>query len=134
MSEAAGALSDVRILDLADEPGAYCGKLLADMGADVIKVEPPGGASMRDCPPFYRGIADRNRSLFFWHYNTNKRSVTLNLDAHEDRERFLQLAATADIVIETSAPGRLETLGLEYSALAARNPRLTLVSITPFGQ
>src|SRR5438552_2073186 len=101
MAHAADALSDIRVLDLADEPGAYCGKLLADMGGDVIKVEPPGGAAMRDNPPFYTGTADRNRSLFFWHYNTNKRSITLDLDAPQDRERFLQLAGTADIVIET---------------------------------
>ena len=134
MTESPGALDRVRVLDLADEAGAYCGKLLADMGADVITVEPPGGAAMRDIGPFYREAADRNRSLFFWHYNTNKRSVTLDLDSPRDRERFLRLATTADVVIETGAPGQLGARGLGYTTLSARNPGLTLVSITPFGQ
>jgi crotonobetainyl-CoA:carnitine CoA-transferase CaiB-like acyl-CoA transferase len=127
-----GALDGVRVLDLADESGALCGKLLADMGADVIKVEPPGGARMRGIGPFYGGDADA--SMFFWHDNTNKRSVTLDLDADDDRERFVRLARTADIIIETAAPGSLEAMGLGYGTLGASNPRLTLVSITPFGQ
>jgi crotonobetainyl-CoA:carnitine CoA-transferase CaiB-like acyl-CoA transferase len=141
MAKCGAALGGVRVLDLAEASGAYCGKLLADMGADVIKVEPPGGAAMRDIGPFYAGtepaaagMRDRNRSLFFWHYNTSKRSVTLDLGAPRERERFLGLAATADLVIETFRPGELDALGLGYATLAARNPRLTLVSITPFGQ
>jgi crotonobetainyl-CoA:carnitine CoA-transferase CaiB-like acyl-CoA transferase len=129
-----GALTNVRVLDLADESGAYCGKLLADMGADVIKVEPPGGARMRGIGPFHGGVSDPNRSLFFWHYNTNKRSVTLDLRTGGDRDRFLQLADSVDLVIETGAPVSMESLGLGYAKLAARNPRLTMVSITPFGQ
>ncbi|MFQ5667013.1 MAG: CaiB/BaiF CoA transferase family protein [Candidatus Binatia bacterium] len=134
MAQGGGALEGVRVLDLAEAPGAYCGKLLADMGADVVKVEPPGGAVMRHIGPFHDGIRDRDRSLFFWHYNTNKRSVTLDLDLPSDRERFLQLTTTADLLIETGAPGHLAALGLDYATLAARNPRLTLLSITPFGQ
>ncbi len=134
MAAAAGALSGVRVLDVADESGAHCGKLLADMGADVIKIEPPGGAAMRRVGPFYGGTPDPNRSLFFWHYNANKRSITLDLEAARDRARFLQLAATADILVETGAPGQLEALGLGYPALASHAPGLTLVSITPFGQ
>jgi crotonobetainyl-CoA:carnitine CoA-transferase CaiB-like acyl-CoA transferase len=140
MMGSSGALDGVRVLDLADEPGAYCGKLLADMGADVIKVEPPGGAAMRRIGPFFAGGdacaagSDPNRSLFFWHYAANKRSVTLGLETAPGRATFLRLAATADIVIETGAPGWLDALGLGYAALAARNPLLTLVSITPFGQ
>jgi len=132
------ALEDVRVLDLADEAGAYCGKLLADMGADVVKVEPPHGARMREIGPFYADPDARtprhDRSIFFWHYQTSKRSITLDLDRLNDRDRFLCLADSADIVIETSAPGHLDTLGLSYRTLQARNPRLTLVSITPFGQ
>lgn len=134
MTHSAGALTGVRVLDLADEAGVYCAKLLADMGADVIKVEPPGGAAMRCIGPFHGGHLNPNRSLFFWHYNTSKRSVTLDLHSLQDRRRFMQLAATADVVIETFSPGHLEGLGLGYAALTARNPRLTLVSITPFGQ
>jgi crotonobetainyl-CoA:carnitine CoA-transferase CaiB-like acyl-CoA transferase len=129
-----GALAGLRVLDLADASGAYCGKLLADMGAEVIKVEPPGGAHMRRIGPFHRGNADPNGSLFFWHYNTSKRSVTLDLSAAGDRERFARLAETADVIIETEAPGVLDSMGIGYAALAARNPQLTLVSITPFGQ
>jgi len=134
MADSPGALSGVRVLDVADEPGAYCSKLLGDLGADVIKIEPPGGARLRDIAPFHEDAADRNRSLFFWHYNTDKRSVTLDLAAASDRARFLHLASTADVVVESYAPGHLAALGLDYAALAAHQPRLTLISITPFGQ
>lgn len=140
MAAPPSALDGVRVLDLADESGVLCGKLLADMGADVIKIEPPGGSPMRRIGPFFRteeharSNEDRDRSLFFWHYNTNKRSVTLDLDSSVDRERFAQLAATADIVIETTGPGQIDASGLGYANLAARNPRVTMVSITPFGQ
>ncbi len=134
MEQAAAALAGVRVLDLADVPGTYCGKLLADMGADVIKVEPRGGGPMRRIGPFFGEAPDGNHSLFFWHYNTNKRSVTLDLEAAADRERLVRLAATADVIIETSAPGRLDGWGLGYATLAAHNPQLTMVSITPFGQ
>jgi len=139
MSQSPGALHGVRVLDLANESGVYCGKLLADMGADVIKIEPPRGAAMRGIGPFF-SHADAgpheagNRSLFFWHYNTNKRSVTLDLDAAEDRDGLGRLAATADLIIDTTPPGCLDAMGLGYGALSARNPRLTLISITPFGQ
>src|SRR5262245_43041563 len=105
--ECSGALSGVRVLDLADESGTLCSKLLADMGADVILIEPPGGSSMRQSAPFCGqtapAVTDPNRSLFFWHYNTNKRSVTLDItglsnavtgEARDDRDRFLQLVAT----------------------------------------
>ena len=133
-----GALANVRVLDLADESGAYCAKLLADMGADVIKVEPPGGVRMRGVGPFFADTegrcTDANRSLFFWHYNTNKRSLALDLGLSSARERLAALAATTDVIIETGAPGYLDSLGLGYATLAARNPRLSMVSITPFGQ
>ena len=123
----------MRVLDLADVSGALCGKLLADMGADVIAIEPPGGAGMRDIGPFYGDVVDRNRSLAFWHYNTNKRSVTLDLENAADRARLRDLSGTADIIVETGAPGYLDAFDLGYTALAARNPRLIVVSITPFG-
>src|SRR5438874_1237698 len=123
------ALDGVRVLDLADESGALCGKLLADMGADVILVEPPQGARMRGIGPFYRAdeqrdaTENRNRSLFFWHYNTNKRGVTLDLERRDDRQRFLRLATISDIIVETAPPGYLGGLGLGYADVAAVNPR-----------
>ncbi|HUI27771.1 MAG TPA: CoA transferase [Candidatus Kryptonia bacterium] len=141
MADSFGALEGVRVLDLADETGAYCGKLLADMGADVIKIEPPGGDPARAIGPFFEGTGvratpddTRNRSLFFWHYNTNKRSVVIDLTLLDGREQFARLATTADIVVETFPPGHLDTLGLGYEQLARRNPRLSVVSLTPFGQ
>jgi crotonobetainyl-CoA:carnitine CoA-transferase CaiB-like acyl-CoA transferase len=134
MTQSPGGLRGVRVLDLADESGVYCAKLLADMGADIIKVEPPGGVAMRRIGPFFSGEEGKDGSLFFWHYNTNKRSITLDLNAPADHERFVQLAATADVIVETAAPGHFDSLRLGYAELAAHNPRLTLVSITPFGQ
>lgn len=134
MTRPVTALSAIRILDLADEAGAYCPKLLADMGADVIAVEPPGGRVMRRIAPFHGGRAGPNRSRFFWYYNTSKRGVTLDLDSSSDRQQFVRLAATADVIVETFPPGHLDSLGLGYAALSAHHPRLTLVSITPFGQ
>jgi crotonobetainyl-CoA:carnitine CoA-transferase CaiB-like acyl-CoA transferase len=134
MSELPAALAGVRVLDLADESGAYCGKLLADMGADVVLIEPPGGAPMRAIGPFFGGVPHSDRSLFFWHYNANKRSVTLDLDTPSDRARLVSLTRGADVVIDTGAPGQLATRGLGYATLASENPRLTLVSIAPFGQ
>ncbi|MBI3391019.1 MAG: CoA transferase [Deltaproteobacteria bacterium] len=129
------ALRGVRVLDLADESGAYCGKLLADMGADVIKIELPRGDAARTIGPFFAGgELDPNRSLFFWHYNTNKRSVVLDLAQPNGREQLRQLAATADLMIETFATGHLDALGLGYADLAQRNPGLIAISLTPFGQ
>ena len=137
MSEQTGdktALGDLRVLDLADEKGAYCTKLLADLGADVIKIEPPGGDPTRDIPPFYRDIPHRERSLYFWQYNSNKRSITLALETADGRDIFKRLVRTADILIETGRPGYLDNLGLGYEALSEVNPALIMTSITAFGQ
>lgn len=128
------ALKGRRVLELADEKGVYCGKLLADMGADVIKIERPGGDATRDIPPFARDERHPDGSLFFLYMNTSKRGVTLDITRPEGRELFEQLADTADIVIETLPPGALDDLGLGYRALEARNPGLVLTSITGFGQ
>jgi benzylsuccinate CoA-transferase BbsE subunit len=122
------------VLDLADEKGAYCGKLFADMGADVIKVERPGGDPARDIPPFLGDVPGPDRSLFFLYMNTSKRGVTLDLEAPEGKALFEQLAASAHVLIETFPPGRLDGLGLGYEALRERNPRLVFTSITGFGQ
>jgi crotonobetainyl-CoA:carnitine CoA-transferase CaiB-like acyl-CoA transferase len=133
-STPAGALSGRRVLEIADETGAYCGKLLADMGADVIKIEAPGGDPARLLPPFHGGRPDPERSLSFLYLNTNKRSLVLDLGVPDGQSAFLRLVATADIVVETLRPGRLDELGLGYQRLRALRPGLVLTSITGFGQ
>jgi len=135
MSPRAGsALEGTRVLELTEDMGAYCGKLLADMGADVIKVERPGGDRSRLIPPFLGNEPGRDRSLSFLYNNTSKRGVTLDLEDREARERFRELARTADLVIEGHQPGYLDGLGLGYADLSKQNPGVVLTSITGFGQ
>ena len=129
-----GPLSGLRVLELSDEKGQFCGKLMGDLGADVIKIEPPGGQNTRSVGPFYKDIPHPERSLSFWHYNTSKRGITLNLESPEGRDLLLRLSASADIVLETFPPGYLPALGLGYKDLAAGNPGLIMCSLTPFGQ
>ena len=128
------ALGDIRVLDLTNESGLYCTKLLADLGADVIKVEPPGGDPTRSIGPFLDDDPNPERSLFFFHFNTNKRSITLDIPTRDGQELFRRLAASADIVVETFRPGYLDERGIGYQALSQANPRLIVTSITPFGQ
>jgi len=125
-----GALAGRRVLEIADERGDYCGKLLADLGADVVKVEPPGGGPSRRRPP----RADAGDSLAFLYMNTSKRGVTLDLRTPEGRALFARLAGGADLVVETLAPGTLERLELGYETLRRTSPALVLTSITGFGQ
>ncbi|MDP2675483.1 MAG: CoA transferase [Dehalococcoidia bacterium] len=132
--QAPSALDDVRVLDLAGEIGQYCTKLLADLGADVIKIEPPSGDPVRDLPPFYHDEADRQKSLYWLNLNTSKRSVTLDLEMPEGRRLFERLVATADIVVESFEPGYLDRLGLGYEGLARIRPDVILTSVTGFGQ
>jgi crotonobetainyl-CoA:carnitine CoA-transferase CaiB-like acyl-CoA transferase len=131
-----GPLADLRVLDLADEKGAYCTKLLADLGADVIKIEPPGGDPTRRFAPFLAGAAPPGpeSSLFFWYFNTGKRSLLLDLERADARGRLLDLVAGADCLVESFPTGYLAARGLAYATLRARNPRLIQTSITPFGQ
>ena len=129
-----GALTGLRILEIADEKGEYCGRLLAGMGADVVKVEPPAGSPTRRFPPFHHDVADPDRSLHFWHYNVGKRSVVVDLETAEGRQRLQQLAARADVLVESLPPGTLDGYGFGYEQLSAANPRLVLASIAPFGQ
>ena len=129
-----GPLHGLRVLEICDEKGQFCGKLLADLGADVIKIEPPGGESCRSFGPFLGDIPHRERSLSFWHYNTSKRGITLNLELGAGRAILRRLAATADIVLESRPPGYLESLELDYAHLAADNPGLIMCSLTPYGQ
>jgi crotonobetainyl-CoA:carnitine CoA-transferase CaiB-like acyl-CoA transferase len=129
-----GPLAGLRVLELADEKGQFCGKLMADLGADVIKIEPPGGQNTRSVGPFLDDIPHRERSLAFWHYNTSKRGITLNLETPDGRVLFHRLMAQTDILLETYPPGYLPTLGLGYEALSHMNSRLIMCSLTPFGQ
>ena len=129
-----GPLSGYRVLELADHKGEFCGKLLGDMGADVIKIEPPGGQSTRTIGPFVDDVPNRHRSLNFWQYNTSKRGITLNLETEDGRALFRSLVSGADIILESYEPGYLQFLGLGYGDLEGLNPRVIMCSITPFGQ
>ncbi len=127
-------LGPYRVLDLAGEEGLYCGKLLADLGADVIKVERPGGDAARRLGPFYHHEAYPEKSLFWWALNAGKRGITLNLETADGRDIFKRLVEKADFVIESFPPGYLDKLGMGYTNLEKLNPGIILVSITPFGQ
>ncbi len=127
-------LSPYRVLDLADELGMLGGQVLADLGADVIAVEPPGGSSARQRGPFEGDRHDPERSFWWWSYARGKRSVVLDLETEGGREQLRRLAAGADFLIESAAPGRMDSLGLGYDDLAALNPSLVYVSVSPFGQ
>ena len=129
-----GPLSGLRVLELADEKGQFCGKLMADLGAEVIKIEPTGGEQSRTVGPFLEDVPHRDRSLSFWHYNTSKRGITLNLETEDGRALFRRLADTADVILETFAPAYMPSLGLGYESLAKSNPRLIMCSLTSFGQ
>jgi crotonobetainyl-CoA:carnitine CoA-transferase CaiB-like acyl-CoA transferase len=129
----AGPLSTLRVLDLADETGSLAGRILADLGADVVKVESPGGDRARR-PPWLGGIADPARSLPWLAENVGKRSLTLDLGAVRGRELFLTLVARADVVIETFQPTELLEMDLDDAALRRENARLVWCAITPFGR
>ena len=123
------------MLDLSQGlAGPICAKILADFGADVIKVEPPAGDVARSMAPHFGNDPHPEKSLIFLLANLNKRGVTLNLDDPDGRELLRQLVRNADIVVESFEPGYLAALGLDYAALAQENPRLIMISITPFGQ
>ncbi len=127
-------LSPYRVLDLTDERGLLCGQILADLGADVIAVEPPGGSSARRIGPFAGDEPGPERSLHWWAYARNKRGITLDLDSDDGREKLRQLVAGADFLIESAATGDMAARSLGYDDMAAINPALVYVSITPFGQ
>jgi crotonobetainyl-CoA:carnitine CoA-transferase CaiB-like acyl-CoA transferase len=127
-------LNNLRVLDLTDQKGFFCGKILAEFGMDVIKIEPPGGDPARNIGPFYHDIQDPNKSLYWLAYNESKRGITLDIRRPEGREIFKALVYRADVVIESSHPGYLENMGLAYEQLAAINPKLIMASITAFGQ
>ncbi len=124
-------LSGIRVLDLADETGAYCAKLLADVGADVVRIEGPNGDPLRGLGPFQGGAPHPERSLFHWFYNANKRSVAL--DPERDRGELMALVDCADVMVVTGSAASLVARGLDYASLAARNERVIVAAITPFG-
>jgi crotonobetainyl-CoA:carnitine CoA-transferase CaiB-like acyl-CoA transferase len=127
-------LSPYRVLDLTTERGLICGQILADLGADVVCVEPPGGSMARRIGPFYQDEPHLDSSLFWWAYSRNKRSMTLDLTRSDGQALLRRLAADAHFLLESDHPGILATYGLAYDDLAAINPGLIYVSITPFGQ
>ncbi len=129
-----GPLGHLRVLDLSGPLGQLCGRVFADMGADVIKVEAPGGDLGRWIPPFAGDTAGSDRSLVFMDRNRGKRSVTLDLWEGQDRETIRELAAGVDVVVEDGKPGALGEIGLGFPDLSAINPGLIYVSVTPFGQ
>ncbi len=122
------------VLDLADEKGLLAGKVLGDLGAEVIKIEPPSGDTARRIGPFYQNKETGETSLYWMAYNTSKKGITLNIEHPKGRNVFRELVKRADFVIETFAPGYLEDLGLGYPHLKEIAPRLIMASITPFGQ
>ena len=128
------ALTGVRVIELANDPIAWAGKLLADMGADVILVEPPGGDRARGYGPFVDDEPGDHRSLYWWHYHTSKRSVTLDLDDPGDADRFRALLGTADVLLEAEPRHRLAALGLDYDDLTAIRADIVHVSVTPYGR
>ena len=127
-------LQSYRVLDLTGSLGALCGKLLADLGADVIKVEPPGGDPSRRLPPLRQGSNGQPQGWSWLFLNANKRGITLELQTSVGRDLFLRLVRDADFVLESFPPGTLEQFGVGYLEMKEQNPSLILVSITPFGQ
>jgi crotonobetainyl-CoA:carnitine CoA-transferase CaiB-like acyl-CoA transferase len=128
-----GFLKGVRVLEIGDELGEYCGKLLSGLGADVIKIEPPAGEVTRSYGPFFGDQPDIEKSLYFWHYNFGKRGIVLDLDNPADRQRLLQLAASATIVLDARPKNYLKDRGLDYEALKKINRSLIVSRISPFG-
>ena len=130
-----GALSGVKVLDLSEDiAGSFCARLLGDYGAEVLKLEPPGGASLRRMGPFHHDDPHPEKSLFFLLLNLNKKGATLNLATDTGQTILKRLAEHVDVIVETYRPGYLDSLGLGYDQLSQINPALVMTSITPFGQ
>jgi crotonobetainyl-CoA:carnitine CoA-transferase CaiB-like acyl-CoA transferase len=127
------ALSGYRVLDMTEGGCMIGGKMLADLGADVIKIEVPGGSPSR-VGPFYKDIPDPEKSLFWFAYNLNKRGITLDINKADGQEIFKRLVKTADIIMESFPPGYLQQLGLGYATLSNINSCIIMTSISLFGQ
>ena len=130
-----GALEGVKVLDLTHHiAGPWCTKLLADFGADVLKIERPSGDPARSMPPFYHDEIDGEKSLLFLYLNTSKRGMTLNLKTQQGVRILKELVADADLLVENYSPRVMPSLGLDYATLRGLNPALVMVSISNFGQ
>ncbi len=129
-----GALQGIRVIELARDPIAFAGKLLGDMGADVILVEPPEGDPARGYPPFVDDRPGEDRSLYWWHYHTSKRGVVIDLDDEGGRGRFRDLVATADVLLEAEPRRRLAGLSIDYEDLKSIRADLVHVAVTPYGR
>jgi crotonobetainyl-CoA:carnitine CoA-transferase CaiB-like acyl-CoA transferase len=127
-------LDGIRVVELANDRCANGAKLLGNLGADVVVVEPPGGHVSRTYGPFAGDQPDPDRCLWWWNYNTSKRSIVVDLETGEGRDTFRRLAASADLVIEAEDPGVLDALGIDHTQLRAEHPELVWVSVTPFGR
>ncbi len=128
------SLRPYRVLDLTDENGLLAARILADLGADTIVIEPPGGNHARNLGPFYHDIPNPEKSLMWFALNTNKRGITLDIRTEDGKRLLRELVKTADFLFESWSPGYMESLGLGYEDLKTINPRLVMTSITPFGQ
>jgi crotonobetainyl-CoA:carnitine CoA-transferase CaiB-like acyl-CoA transferase len=126
-------LGGLRVLEIGNELGEYCGKVLAGLGADVVRVERPGGEETRSYGPFHRDEPHPDRSLYFWHYNLGKRSVVLDLDSASGQDELTRLLEGADVVIDSRPRGYFAERGLDFESLRATNPGLIWARITPFG-
>jgi crotonobetainyl-CoA:carnitine CoA-transferase CaiB-like acyl-CoA transferase len=127
-------LSPYTVLDLTDERGELASMVLGDLGADVIKIEPPQGSPSRRLPPFLEDAPEPERSLRYFAFNRNKRGVTLDLSRDPGRQALISLVKKADFVVESAPPGGMSRLGLGFETLRRANPRIVYVAITPFGQ
>ncbi|MEE8400467.1 MAG: CaiB/BaiF CoA-transferase family protein [Desulfobacterales bacterium] len=129
-----GMLTPYRVLDLTDLHGLLVGKLLGDLGADVIKIERPGGDMARDIGPFYQDDPDPEKSLFWWAFNTSKRGITLDIESADGQAIFKKLVGTADFITESYPAGYMDRIGLGYDVLEKINPGIIMVALSPFGQ
>jgi crotonobetainyl-CoA:carnitine CoA-transferase CaiB-like acyl-CoA transferase len=129
-----GPLSGIRLIELASEYASPAGKLFADLGADVVVVEPPGGHRSRSIGPFFNDHQQPEGSLWWWLHNTSKKSISLDLDSDSERRILLDLMEVADVVLESELPGSLDRRGVERERLMGDHPELIWVSVAPFGQ
>jgi crotonobetainyl-CoA:carnitine CoA-transferase CaiB-like acyl-CoA transferase len=134
MTKRHALLQGLRVLDLTDAKGLFCGKVLGDFGADVIKIERPGGDPARNIGPFYKDIPDPEKSLFWFATNTSKRGITLNIESPDGQALLKRLVEKTDVVVESSEPGYMDCIGLGYADLMVIKPDIIYTSITPFGQ
>jgi len=126
-------LDSYRVLDLTEYGYLITGKIFGDLGADVIKIEPPSGSISRNIGPFYKDSHEPEKSLFWFAYNVNKRSITLNIETTEGKKLFRKLVKSADFIFESFEPEYMDSLNLGYESLREINPRVIMTYITPFG-